>query len=323
LAAYGSPKDRKLSKAADQALKALREADDHLAQLTAAADLVERQEQAALDQAEAEKAAAERERRNRSLREKLRIAEARLNREAKDQQADLTALEQHEMNADSCRFLIGEALQKIADYQAELAKIPLHIEVMNTRIVSRDERIAALIDEMDAINFELEHGHPKPPPEPAEAFTSIANAEPLEPPEPDPEAEEITRRAAELAEQSVREMHRLQAEYDSEHVEVDVPFATVDGVVVHHRGTRRMQRRYLAQHEAQMAALATRLGQRPVQQRPTRPWVALQGPPHSLGLQAAVKSWLRGATHEEIQYVHAAAVERKDKVVVEVLESRL
>jgi chromosome segregation ATPase len=312
LAAYGSPKDRKLSKAAEAALKALRDADDRLAQLTAAAELVERQEQAAREALEAEKVTAERERRNRCLREKLRIAEARLNREAKDQEADCAKIEQHEMDADSCEYLIGEALQKIAEYRAELAKIPLHVEVLNDRILSRDQRIAALIDEVDALNFELTNGYPKPvEPEP----------EPVEPaePEPDPEAEEIARRVAELEEQSARELRRREAEYQSEHVEVDVSFIEIDGVVKHHGGTRRMQRRYVAQHEAEMAALAARLGQRPVQQRPVKPWLPLQGPPHSLGLEAAIKSWLRTADPVDIKFAYAAAHERGDKTVVELL----
>jgi len=213
------------------------------------------------------------------------------------------------MNADSCRFLINEALQKIAEYRAELAKIPLHVEALNGRIASRSDRIDALIDEIEALSYELHYGYPKPV-EPAEP-------EPVEPAELDAaataEAEEIARRVAELKEQTDRELHRREAEYQSEQVEVAITFIErSDGVVVHHSGRRRMQRRYVAQHEAEMAALAARLGQRPVQRRPTHPWVALQAPPHSLGLQAPSDHGLAG--HDKLQYVlRAARAQRQNR----------
>jgi hypothetical protein len=303
LAAYGSPKDRKLAKAAAAALKALRDATDQLAQLTAAAELVERQEKAARDQIAAEKLEAEKAKARKSINYKQDLNSARYLREEAAQKADQEKLD--------------EFLAEHDWHSEQLAKLNLQIPVYRSRIASRSDRMGDLIDEFAELEEQLA----------AIDAPSSAQAEPVEPAEVDPaataEAEEIARRAAELEEQSAREMRRLQAEHDSEHVEVDVPFATVDGIVQHHSGKRRMQRRYVADHEAQMAALAARLGQRPVEQRPTRPWVALQGPPHSLGLEAAVRSWLRGATHEEIQYVHAAAVERNDKQVIALLESRL
>jgi DNA repair exonuclease SbcCD ATPase subunit len=137
LASCGAPDDADLRRDADQALAILRDASDRLQQLTAAAELAERQE---AEHATALATAARQREKDKLVRQQNRI-EAKWDNENEALEVDRTKL--------------AEETAALAEAERAFRDATLRVEVRQERIANRQARLYALSDQHLALDEQI------------------------------------------------------------------------------------------------------------------------------------------------------------------------
>ena len=293
LAAYGAPGDTDLRRDADQALASLREANDRLQQLRAAADLVERQE---ADRIEAE-ATAERQR----AKDRLIRDRDRLQKLADEEQA------KHDAAAEK----LPAAQAEVADLDRRWRNATVAVEVLLEQRDNAAVHTDELLNQVEAIEQEI-----------ADFPVTAAEVEAAEARRlAEAEADTVSRARQAMLDRIAAE----QAAHDAETVDVEptrvphgghyIGWTFSSGLVIRvPRGDLpRLAAEKVRREEADAAA------ERSVRRNPLPPWATYQGAPYGFGREMAIRCWSGEAPAADLTRELNAAQDREDVEASDIL----